>query len=358
MCVRARVCVCVCGYIIIRRARARCLHDKLKNNRDFQKQLEQLEDKTCEGLSTFCQENKMRWYGNMHCRDWMEVLQPLRIKPANAEASSLRVLCLVGTHTKEHCGFGARPELSYTKRCTHLAYMSDLADPHILPGSMNLPHGGQESYDNLWEKTKATILYADLHKDLFDWVVMADSDAYIVVEHLRRFLVGKNSTTGDGPGFYIGGLMYSSVEGYKVTGYNQGGVYVLDRRAIGRAAEKIRLPKGNGSCSSGSRVLVGDNAEDKALGHCLYSIGIKPHAWLDKHGQMLFHPVVPRLFAPAHDSNWITGIEAEKKIRGASNESISWHKIRVLQHFIMEAFLYKCKGANSSSGGRAPPRPN
>jgi len=56
-------------------------------------------------------------------------------------------------------------------------------------GSVNLPHFGEEAYDNMWQKTLCIWAYVhDNYLDDYDYFWPGDDDFYLIVENLVNYL--------------------------------------------------------------------------------------------------------------------------------------------------------------------------
>ena len=291
---------------------------------------------------------------------WHMVLTPIHVPPPTPAAQKLRILCLVVSDEKEHCSRAQGAAWTYTKKCDRVAYMSSKDDQELLPGSVNLPHKGSEAYGNLWTKTKSMFMYAYDHRDLFDWVLIVDSDAYIVMENLRAQLAdldrGPDPAILNDPeqGRYIGapvgggGDRFQPVKNPKAGAektydalakhmYNQGGAVALDRKAV----VKLAAARDSDRCQDSTT-----SAEDMRLGKCLKSVGILPVDSRDRNGWLRWHPHPP-VYKPATakplKNAWHMGEFKAYEHVGQSNESVSWHKVSAKDMFIIDRLLYGCK---------------
>lgn len=104
-------------------------------------------------------------------------------------SAHVRVLCWVMTQPVNH-QTRARAILStWGSRCNRLLFMSTADDPVL--NTIVLPLDGDESRDQLWNKTRAAYRYVyEHHRDEYDWVLRADDDTYVIVENLRYMLSG------------------------------------------------------------------------------------------------------------------------------------------------------------------------
>ena len=99
-----------------------------------------------------------------------------------------RILCMVYTHSgrKE---FVQAIINTWGMQCDGFFASSNITEPST--GSIDIPHIGDESYDNMWQKVRSMWAYAyDNFLDSYDYFHIAGDDTFVIVENLRAFLVG------------------------------------------------------------------------------------------------------------------------------------------------------------------------
>jgi hypothetical protein len=125
-----------------------------------------------------------------------KVLEKVRLgviesKQSNEElatSESPRILCMIYTHSGRK-DFVQAIVNTWGNQCDGFFASSNVTDPST--GSINIPHIGEESYDNMWQKVRSMWAYAyDNFLDSYDYYHIAGDDTFVVVENLRAFLAG------------------------------------------------------------------------------------------------------------------------------------------------------------------------
>ena len=118
---------------------------------------------------------------------------------------------------------------TWAKRCDKTIFISDKTDPNfptlsfpeIIPG-----------YQYLWSKTHAAFLHAyEQYSQSFDWFLKTDDDTYIIMENMKAFLAGFNSSQ---PHFF--GKRFKTFGGYM----SGGAGYVLSKEALVRVGKALK----------------------------------------------------------------------------------------------------------------------
>jgi glycoprotein-N-acetylgalactosamine 3-beta-galactosyltransferase len=151
---------------------------------------------------------------------------------------------------------------TWANRCQGYLASSDLDDESI--SALNITHEGKEEYTNMWQKTRATMLYLEKnHVNQFDWFFFAGDDEYLIMENLQAYLAseelkraaGLNFTTDDTPM-----LIGRRVQVRRIMFVSGGGGYLLSRAGLRLFVQKV-IP----SC----RVHDHSSAEDVYLTECM-----------------------------------------------------------------------------------------
>lgn len=109
-----------------------------------------------------------------------------------SEVAPVKLFCGTYTMAANHDGNVHTLRNTWGKRCDGWAAFST-KDDHSLP-AMDIPHEGEESYDNMWQKSRAIWRYIGVHySEDFDWFLLGGDDMYYIVENLRYYL-GNSST--------------------------------------------------------------------------------------------------------------------------------------------------------------------
>ena len=60
-------------------------------------------------------------------------------------------------------------------------------------GTVNIPHEGEEEYNNIWQKVRSMWSYVyDNYYEEYDWFHIGGDDLYLLVENLRLYLDRKS----------------------------------------------------------------------------------------------------------------------------------------------------------------------
>lgn len=109
------------------------------------------------------------------------------IKSKNeGDKNETRILCMVYTHS-ERKDFMEAITNTWGTQCDGFFFASNVTDSRM--GSIDIPHLGRESYDNMWQKIRSTWDYAFRNfLDSFDYFHICGDDAYLVVDNLRAYV--------------------------------------------------------------------------------------------------------------------------------------------------------------------------
>jgi len=102
-------------------------------------------------------------------------------------STGIRLLCGIYTTEHNHMTRVRAQRLTWGHRCSHFLVFSNVTDLSI--PSINIPHIGEESYENLWQKVRFIWKYIHYHYLFdFDWFLLSGDDTYVVVENLLEYL--------------------------------------------------------------------------------------------------------------------------------------------------------------------------
>ena len=199
----------------------------------------------------------------------------------NHKTRQPRILCLVYTHPKMR-DLQRTQALSWGHQCNGYLAFSTETIPTL--GLVHLEHEGDESYDNMWQKTRSiwTFVYQN-YAHAYDFFHLGGDDLYVIVENMRKFLLNYMNRTDP---VYLGQwIPLPGNDGAKY--YVSGGPgYTLNRAALSRLVEDA-LP----SC----RVHMRASYEDRLVSQCFREIvNITGGDTRDvQTGQQLYHDVGP-----------------------------------------------------------------
>ncbi len=167
---------------------------------------------------------------------------------------------------------------TWAKRCHKVLYISSEEDPDFPTTKVE----SKEGREYLWHKTRHTFhLIYNEYLDDADWFLKADDDTYVILENLRYFLAGYNSSQP----IYFGRKFKPLVP----QGYMSGGAgYVISKAGVKNLIEiAFKDPL---LCKSTETT---GGAEDVLIGQCLENAGVIAGDSRDGLGRDRFHPFEP-----------------------------------------------------------------
>lgn len=102
-------------------------------------------------------------------------------------STGIRLLCGIYTTEHNHMTRVRAQRMTWGQKCSHFLVFSTATDLSI--PSINIPHIGEESYENLWQKVRFIWKYIHYHYLFdFDWFLLSGDDTYVIVENLVEYL--------------------------------------------------------------------------------------------------------------------------------------------------------------------------
>jgi hypothetical protein len=99
----------------------------------------------------------------------------------------IRIFCGIYTMEKNHATNVKATKNTWAKRCDGFIAFSTTEDAAI--PSVKIEHEGEESYDNMWQKSRSIWKFIGKHLvDKFDFFVLGGDDMFYIVENLRAYL--------------------------------------------------------------------------------------------------------------------------------------------------------------------------
>jgi len=245
-----------------------------------------------------------------------------------------RILCVTYMIKKEHCTKGRAQLMTWGKRCDKLIHITDQHQPHLLPGTHVVTFAGANSYNNLWQKTRAAFaMIAKKYMQDYDWIVYGGSDLYVIVENLVNYL--QRLSEGPPKPLYVGHRIKLGGDPAKV--YNSGAGYTLNREAVMKLVKNMHTE----GCQPGGVSF----AEDWMLGHCLASMGIDAVDTRDEEGGERFHMFDPALLTGwRKDGSWIEqyNFDIKEGLACCAQEALSFHYMKPKDMIDLDHLLYSC----------------
>nr|ACO15716.1 Glycoprotein-N-acetylgalactosamine 3-beta-galactosyltransferase 1 [Caligus clemensi] len=267
--------------------------------------------------------------------------------------SSIRIICIVLTHTHNHESRAQAVKQTWGKRCKSLIFVTNsttyLADVNVY--SINRT----DTYRTIWGKTKEGLAYAyNLFKDDADWFLKADDDTFIVMENLQLLIAERKAKPEDPTWF---GLHYRLYAKY---GYMAGGGYLLSKESTKRFVEQALKSKNPLQC----KVKSNDGYEDLEMGKCLASVGVQPGDSRDEYlrsrmfcfnAEMVLNPEMP------DKTLWFWKYIKHPQVFGhpgcCSDKTISYHYVTEDKMYLYNYLAYNSFVHGESNQDRKPPSP-
>ena len=191
-----------------------------------------------------------------------------------------KILCMVYTMESAHHNNIRAIRETWASHCDGFLAFSTASDPRI--PAISLPHEGEESYYNMWQKVRSIWKFVGTHYvDQFDWFFQGGDDLFVLPQNLRNYL-----STLDAAGDHFVGRRF---KGYGDDNYfNSGG----SGYALSRGILKKYIDKGweHPDCAPKRKTSM----EDVMIAQCLrrvFKVGLTDTR--DEAGRERFHPFSP-----------------------------------------------------------------
>ena len=216
--------------------------------------------------------------------------------PSRNNNDTIRLLCIVYTYPGNRDLYRSLA-LTWGHQCDGFLGFSTETVPQL--GLVDLPHLGQETYSNIWQKVRSIWAYVhDNYLDDYDFVHICGDDVYMMVNNMRRFLAEiqhRQSKRPHNTPLYLG--QWVPVPSSRLLFVHGGPGYTLNRLAIHRFVRDA-LPH----CATGAQV----SDEDRNMARCMREIGILPGDTRElRTGEQQYHDLSPSalyIFRPqGHD---------------------------------------------------------
>jgi glycoprotein-N-acetylgalactosamine 3-beta-galactosyltransferase len=229
-----------------------------------------------------------------------------------------RILCAVYTYEGRHALLQSQAQ-TWGWRCDGFLGFSTKTVPAI--GAVDLPHEGKENYGNMWQKVRSIWAYIyDNYYDDFDYIHLSGDDNHFVIENMQNYLWSVDDKNGTLP-LYMGHLYKK--RGVTLCGGGSG--YTLNKVALRRFVTEL-LP----ICDPD----VKTSAEDRLIGFCFRTVGIRCHDTADARGEQRYMPHKPNYVATYNgDKNrnykvWASHHGWKFKDDLISSQHVSWHHLK------------------------------
>ncbi|KAI2488689.1 glycoprotein-N-acetylgalactosamine 3-beta-galactosyltransferase [Fragilaria crotonensis] len=126
--------------------------------------------------------------GNRRDRN-LELLEaiPIVAEPLRGPATGPKILCMIYTVASAHAAQVRAIRETWAGGCDGFLAFSTESDPRI--PAISLPHDGEESYDNMWQKVRSIWRFVHKHyTDDFDFFILGGDDLFVLPQNLRSYL--------------------------------------------------------------------------------------------------------------------------------------------------------------------------
>ncbi|KAK7096077.1 hypothetical protein V1264_005422 [Littorina saxatilis] len=249
-------------------------------------------------------------------------------------AKEVRVLIWVMTSPKTLQSRAKEVRDTWGTRANQILFFSSKSDPDFPTIGLDVPEGRQ----HLLEKTNRAFRYIyDNHMDDADWFMKVDDDTYVIMENLRYFLSGENTSEPlfFGHHFHSPYRRLTRLKNLPLHYHSGGAGYVISKEALRRFGEK-------GWDESVCRQSLG--AEDVGFGECMINLGVRISDSTDALGRSRFHCFRPLSFTSGIFPGWYRLFDANGARKGAeamSDYAISFHYIKPDEMRLMNYFIYR-----------------
>jgi len=275
---------------------------------------------------------------------------------AEAEAegfwkSRAKIMCTVYTIEKNHHRI---PSIRQTwgPRCDGFIVMSDKTDPIL--GTVNIPHEGNEEYNNIWQKIRSVWSYIyDNYYESYDWFHIGGDDLYILVENLRLYLESEEIQLAANGGKVLPDLSKPLTSQYPLflgRRFKEGGSTDMIFNSGGsgytmnKAALKALVVNGFPTCMPHLKTF----AEDVMVAKCLREkINVIPYDTKDEDGGERYMPFQPQHhltyeIPKGETDDWYAkySIDIKEGLDHCAAKSVAFHYIKPDLMKRMHAILY------------------
>lgn len=164
-----------------------------------------------------------------------------RVNVASPAVEGVRIFCGIYTMEKNHRTNVLATRNTWAKHCDGFIAFStaeDLAIP-----SINISHEGDESYDNMWQKSRSIWKYIYSHlSGHYDYYLLGGDDMFYIINNLRFYLNSAEMVEAQRTheGLYVGRIFQPP----KQEIFNSGGAgYLVDSKALKILGENLDSPK-------------------------------------------------------------------------------------------------------------------
>ena len=291
-----------------------------------------------------------------HSRDQCELLGSANavllnyIGVAAEVISSTKVFCGIFSTEKNHQVQIKALKETWASQCTGFLVFSTVTDPTI--PSVYVPHIGEESYRNMWQKIRNIWRYIHKHyRSEYDYFLLGGDDMYVLMNNLYHYLDSDEieNLRAKRRGVYLGRVF---INPQTKIAFNSGGSgYVLDAVALETLVLNLDEPHCNPTEST--------SEEDTFIAMCLNASmnRIIPYNTSDALDRQRFHHFTPSFYVtyePQYDPitgqglDWYTWMDPfissfnEPFDARCARLSVSFHSVYEWLMYAMHDYLFHC----------------
>ncbi|KAG7354919.1 galactosyltransferase [Nitzschia inconspicua] len=256
------------------------------------------------------------------------------------QSYSPKILCMVYTMENSHATKIRAIRETWAGGCDGFLAFSTKSDPRI--PAISIPHQGEESYDNMWQKVRSMLEFVGKHYlEDFDFIFQGGDDLFVMPGNLRNYL--KHAVSDPEQDFFAGRRFRQTKNVY----FNSGGAgYVISR---GTLRKYITDGFNHPLCNPDGET----SQEDVQIAQCLnkkFNIGLVDTR--DEEGRERFHPFAPGThYTWEHpepgERDWYEDYNVEWPVKVGKDccapDSVSFHYVKkpaMVRH--LHALLYNC----------------
>jgi glycoprotein-N-acetylgalactosamine 3-beta-galactosyltransferase len=253
---------------------------------------------------------------------------------------SPKILCIVYTMEESHATKIRAIRETWAGGCDGFLAFSTKSDPRI--PAISIPHQGEESYDNMWQKVRSMLEFVGKHYlEDFDFVFQGGDDLFVIPGNLRNYL--KHAVSDPEQDFFAGRRFRQTNDVY----FNSGGAgYAISRGTLRKFVTQ-------GIDHSLCRPKKKTSQEDVEIAQCLrklFNIGLVDTR--DAEGRERFHPFSPGThytwqYPKPPQSDWYEDYNVEWPVKLGKEccapDSVSFHYVKkpaMVRH--LHTLLYHC----------------
>lgn len=227
---------------------------------------------------------------------WTLMTEQVQLMNYSTAGNQVKLLCIVYSYQGREEQIQAIAD-TWGKKCDGFLVGSNTTQLDL--GILNIPHDGEESYKNMWQKIRAMWKFViDHYIDEFTHFHMCGDDTHVIVENLKAYL----ATLDNHHALYVGQRIPK-----KKYWFNAGGPgYTLNQQSL-RAYASIYS-----QCHTG----VVMSTEDRLLAECLIKVGVTVNNTINGNGQHLFHGEDPETLMAPPNMTKKRGLSVKKQYWG------------------------------------------